>query len=416
MNLKNYSRLFHWILGIFSFFICLLPKLVPIAIILLIITVVIGLKLKYIKGKLYPLFTILILFYFAYIVGILFSLDTALGLKYAEYKLAFLLLPLVFSIEPKFELSIKLPAFGLVIAIIIASVMGFINSFYCYESYPYILPCFTSSNISPIHHPSYFSIYLLVGVFAIWAGFKNDKRRIIKSALVFYTVFSFIMYVLCFSLAGFLCLIFLGAIFSFLWLNKKVKIFFASLITLSIPIILFFIANFTTGLGDEISITAKSIKEYIVDSDSFLDKKAKQSEINGNETRLIMWTVSVELIKEYPFGAGTGSLDILIENKLRSYGLNDFANKNYNPHNQFLQTTLEIGVIGLILLITIFYLGIRFAAQHRSKLLFVLVFAFLINCLFESMFQRQSGIIFYSFWVPLIILWIKDKVKDEENV
>lgn len=416
MSLKNYSRLFHWILGIFSFFICLFPKLVPIAIILLVITVVLGLKLKYVKVKLYALFIVLILFYFAYLAGILFSLDTVLGFKYAEYKLAFLLLPLVFSIQPKFKISIKLPALGLAIAIIIASIVGFSNAFHCYESYPYLLPCFTSSNISPIHHPSYFSVYILVGVFAIWDGFKNDKRRLIKSLLVFYTVFSCVMYVLCFSLAGFLCLIFLGAIFSFLWLKQKVKLFFASLITLTIPMILFLIANFTAGLGDEINVTAKSVKEYIVDSDSFLEKKAQQPEINGNETRLIMWIVSVELIKEYPFGAGTGSLDIIIKDKLQSYGLNDFASKNYNPHNQFLQTTLEIGFLGLFLLIAIFYLGISFAMQYRSKLLFVLVFAFLINSFFESMFQRQSGIIFYSFWISLIIIWIKDEAKDEENV
>ncbi len=408
MSTKTYSTAFHVILGLFSFSICLIPKLTPVCIILFFLVVGYGIITKKLKLRFNSFFTSIILLYFIYIIGIIYSKDLDLGIKYAEYKLSFLLIPLMFSIQPTFKISIKLPALGLALGTIIAGIIGFVNAFNCYETYPYIVPCFTSSNISPIHHPSYFSIYLLIAMLLIWNQFKNDQRRLVRMGVVLYTIFASFMYLLCLSMAGLFFILVLGIVFGFLWLRKKFNLLIAGITIVLLPILLAIISSITPGLAEDIDATKKSVNEYVFNNNTFLDKMSKQEEINGNETRLIMWTVTFELIKQYPFGAGTGSLDVITSKKLKEYNLDDFSSKNYNPHNQFLQTTLEIGIIGLIVLLSIFYFGFRIAVKYRSKILFVLLFAFCFNSLFESVFQRQSGIYFFTFWACLLVVYLNN--------
>lgn len=407
-SLNTYSKVFHWMLGIFSLAICFAPILAPayisITIALFVAVILIGLVNKHLKVKFYSLFLVLVLFYLAYVIGVIFSQDFALGLKYLEYKLFFLLIPLAFSVQPKFEISLKLPVIALMISTIAIGVIGFVNAFNCFESYPYVVPCFTSSNISPIHHPSYFSMYLLVAVFTAWTVFKNHSKMN-KVWLVLYTVYAFIMYLLCLSMAGLIFILVLGAIWSFVMFKRRFGNGMAIVFVCLTSITLYFVATHTEALRNEIETTKVSVKEYFADKNGYLETKSKQVEINGNETRLIMWTVTLDLIKENPFGTGTGSLDIIISNRLKEHGLYDFAEKNYNPHNQYFQTALEIGVIGLVLLLFIYYFGLKLAIEFRSKSLFVLVFGFMFNCLFESMFQRQSGIFFFVFWVCLLVVF-----------
>ena len=82
------------------------------------------------------------------------------------------------------------------------------------------------------------------------------------------------------------------------------------------------------------------------------------------------------------------------------------ATRNYNPHNQFLQTAVEVGVFGLIffssVIIYAFYLGFRF----KSVLILFIGLNLGFNSLFESMFQRQSGIVFFVFWLCLSALML----------
>jgi O-antigen ligase len=94
-------------------------------------------------------------------------------------------------------------------------------------------------------------------------------------------------------------------------------------------------------------------------------------------------------------GCGTANFDDRLGKRLKDKGLDDYAELNYNPHNQFLQVAVEIGVFGLLIFCSIFVCYFRMAKKYRFGALFWLTFNLAFNCLFESMFQRQSGIVFY---------------------
>lgn len=120
------------------------------------------------------------------------------------------------------------------------------------------------------------------------------------------------------------------------------------------------------------------------------------------KSRLLTWHASILLIKEAPlFGYGAGDAnDVLIDRYKEMDYITNYVNK-YNAHNQFLQTWLQTGLLGLIVLVIIFILlGLR---MRRSPNEFSVFLILLISLLFESMLVRFNGIVFFSIIVPLLL-------------
>ena len=124
--------------------------------------------------------------------------------------------------------------------------------------------------------------------------------------------------------------------------------------------------------------------------------------MQGNEARLVIWTVAFDIFMDHPMGVGLGNLEEMMHQRLIYLGLNEQADLNYNPHNQFLQIAAELGVIGLGLFLLIVAYGFYWSITTKNWLLLLVISNLFINCLFESMLQRQSGIVFYCFWICLL--------------
>lgn len=140
------------------------------------------------------------------------------------------------------------------------------------------------------------------------------------------------------------------------------------------------------------------------------------STINGEfsrETggRLIEWKMSGNLIKENPFlGVGIGNWKISIlkqENKIKE-GLNTFLHRN---HNDFIQITVETGIPGGLLFVTIFILtGMSFfvsffkkgATEDSYKFLFIPAIGLLcysIDAFFNFPFERPEIVSLFAIFV-----------------
>jgi O-antigen ligase len=125
--------------------------------------------------------------------------------------------------------------------------------------------------------------------------------------------------------------------------------------------------------------------------------------MSGNQARLILWTISGEIIAEHPLGVGISGLDIEMSKRLHKLGFHEMAAKHWNPHNQFIQLTAELGWFGLLWFLGILLAISRMAWQRRDIILAFLVSSFVLNALFESMLQRQSGIVFYLLFLSAFI-------------
>jgi len=409
----NYSNTFSFICGMFAFTTLAFPKTVALMVALMVLVVIIGHIKKQFFWKFSWPASLLIALYLAYFIGIFFSEDKSEGWKYAEYKMSFLLLPLLFSVVPKFNFKFHYSIYGLIAGILALIFIGLMNSFGCYSGHTsdWILYCFTSSIISPIHHPSYFSSFILFSIAAIVYG-KNQKWwGINKYTFFIYSIGSTLIYLLCLSLAGILFLGGITLILAMRFFYKKIGIKWLFPLWIIAVLFVVFIGSKLTLIKDELISTSYSYAQFMGNPDGFLLERAHRESLPGNEVRLIMWKISVDLIFEHPFGVGTGSVDEYLNARLKRFGLHHLAQHSYNPHNQYLQTALEIGIVGLFILLGLIFSVVHLSIKYRSYLLLLLISGLAFNCLFESMLQRQSGVVFYSFWICLLTF----KFKSEEN-
>ncbi|PKA82914.1 hypothetical protein ATE92_1055 [Ulvibacter sp. MAR_2010_11] len=100
-------------------------------------------------------------------------------------------------------------------------------------------------------------------------------------------------------------------------------------------------------------------------------------------------------------GNGITNANQDIFSSYRAHGLDSFANKKYNAHNQYLQTFVEMGIVGESLLL--FILGYYLILFKRRRFHAGFTFVLLISLLFltESYLVRHNGIVLVVFFLCL---------------
>lgn len=74
----------------------------------------------------------------------------------------------------------------------------------------------------------------------------------------------------------------------------------------------------------------------------------------------------------------------------------------YNTHNQFLETLLQNGVIGFVVLLLICFSLVKMAIQEKNRIAIVSILLLLTWLLTESVFETQYGIVIFTFF-PLFL-------------
>lgn len=125
-----------------------------------------------------------------------------------------------------------------------------------------------------------------------------------------------------------------------------------------------------------------------------------KKEWNSVSFRLLEWSGSLEeLKKSWLLGVGTGDSQTTLQAYYTKYSTADFV-KGYNAHNQYLQTTLELGVIGLLLLLICIFRPIFASFQLQpAHVAFAILFG--LMCFTESVLARQKGIVFFTMFQSL---------------
>lgn len=390
-------------IGLFSFIFCIAPKLVTPYIVGLTLFVIIAYARKKLTFQFSWPALFFVLFYLSYLVGTFFTNHKELAFKYLEYKLSFLLFPLILSFRYNEIINLKACVKGLIAGVILASVLGMLHSFQLYQKTADFNNSFGSVRFSYIHHPSYFSVFLIFALSAAWYGYFQQWKGFNRWTLVPFSIFILIMEFFCFSLAGMLFQFLVGIVVYFYVIFYQLKKWVFLIAILSIPCvsILFYTSNRHVKI--EVDGVWGVLNEFVRDPVKYV--KEKNGTSVGSEVRAIMWVVSFQEFMDHPFGVGTGNVDEHLAFRLNQYNQKELALREYNPHNQFLQTGLEIGVVGLLILCLLMVSLIRFASNNKNVLMLILVSSLMFNSLFESMLQRQSGIVFYTFWICILIVY-----------
>jgi O-antigen ligase len=125
--------------------------------------------------------------------------------------------------------------------------------------------------------------------------------------------------------------------------------------------------------------------------------KLDYAQYNSTTSRYAMWKCSAHLITENIFsGVGTGDIKDELVKEYEKTGFKKGVILHYNPHNQYLHTTVALGIIGLSFLLCLFAFALLTSIRQKNYLFAGLLAIIILNALTESVLEVQSGIIFFS--------------------
>ena len=240
---------------------------------------------------------------------------------------------------------------------------------------------FNSARIQWINSHTIFNYYLNISIVFIWYILTFSWNKIKGWQRFFYltaTALFFFSITISEGRSGFLTgiILFVGyIIFYFFKRNKKVGI----LIALLTPL-------FVVGLASQ--------------------KERFSNQALQNEPRLILWKTAFDIVKTAPIlGHGISDpqnkfMESLSTNQSKEFIVANQNNKILDAHNQYLQTLMEFGITGLILLVFIYIFPILLV-EKQLKIVTIYLIA---TILFQSFFDVFFTGIFSHFFAFLMIL------------
>jgi O-antigen ligase len=152
----------------------------------------------------------------------------------------------------------------------------------------------------------------------------------------------------------------------------------------------------------------------------FLKERFKfNTEINYPETddkkwgsagfRLAIWSCAIQGIRESPIlGYGTADGQAKLEEVYHERKFFRGFTDLYNPHNEFLSVALDLGIVGLVLVLAAIIIPTRGALADRDLLALCFSGIIFLNFLIECVLNRQKGIVFFSLFYCLFHALIRD--------
>lgn len=129
------------------------------------------------------------------------------------------------------------------------------------------------------------------------------------------------------------------------------------------------------------------------------------AQISDMEFREMHWKAVLETINHNNLliGYGTRSQRDFLYNKYKEYGLTSAYKEGYNAHNQYLEVYLEFGLIGFIIFLSLILYLLWVFKKNEDYFALSILLVFLVYMLTESIFQRHSGIVIFSFLIALYL-------------
>lgn len=247
------------------------------------------------------------------------------------------------------------------------------------------------AGISPI----YLGLFLNLGIAYMFVRFFHNGERSVYVLVV--TVLLHLFQILLFALSAILALFFIWFIAVLLLMRdvtpvKRVVVLF-----------LFVGCSFAGGYA---AFQVRPLKEKIFGKEDFNLERPYIGDWNGVMIRRAIWTCAWDAVKDTPFyGNGTGDA----EEKLHlAYTKNKFAlgmANNFNAHNQYLESYLLHGAIGLAVLLAVHFVPLYHSLRRRNWLMALFISIMLLGYLSEAVLSVQKGVVFFSFFFPLLYLY-----------
>ena len=341
-------------------------------------------------------------FFIVYLLSLSYTCNLEGGLRQLETKMSFLIAaPVLRAYQARFsEMDLlkllKSYIFGvlatLVFMLIYASYRSFLAGSFSYLSeggtyYHYYF--LYESFAEPIMHPGYFSLYIGLALLG--------SIYLIKSSV--WTLKKFMPILLTFGLGLLLLQGRMTIIALFLslglWLvnfvikrNNWKPLIISSFILLILALLTF-------------KIAPKSLSDrYLAFPDFSYDISG--SNFNSATYRLAEWRCAWDAVKDAPligYGIGCGQQELF--KRYEEFEFWEGLERQYNAHNQYLETMLNTGTLGLISLVIMLITILSTAVKNNNYFAIYALIFFALSLATESMLERAWAVILFNVFFPL---------------
>lgn len=400
VGLREWLSIFTWM--VLFFVLPVFPDLVPPLILLNFLIHIVFYKSLTIHPRVVHLLWPMMALYLFYIFGMGWTENMDTGYTSLERKMSLLAFPILFMVTgKKDERFFRFAFFLLILGLLVNMAFSFGQAFVCWNNGGN-RDCFFSSNLSYEIHPSYLSMYTVLGIgFLLYDLVKYRSTAGRKQMLLYgFAVLSLTLFVVFLSSKAGLLSLGLCLVLSGIWAATqlgKVKLILKIFGIAITGIVLFFMLS---------SVPYERFKNaFAVNglSEQELFEKHRAS-IESNVVRRMIWIVSKELISENPNGVGTGDIIPALLVKYKERGMTGALEKEFNCHNQYLQTSIALGWSGGLLVIAMIIWPIFLGVKRKDPMLLFFFLIFGINILVESMLEVQAGVVFFSLFAGVLAI------------
>lgn len=337
-----------------------------------------------------PLWLILPIFYLIHFAGMIYTQNTKSGWFDLEVKLSMFILPMIFYFQHKslnrqnvkyFKWFYLFSIGGITLFLLIKSMIVYADGD--------VAKLFYNELASP-YHPSYLAMYVVMALVFLFDFMINEKRKWLTILYFLWMIYLLSFIFMLSSKAGILSapLVLILAGLHYIFRIRK----------LGIPLIVILIAIIYAYQGIEGNYRFRAVENTIQTA------QTNTSTSESNAARWLVWHAGIDIVKENAMiGVGTGDIKDVLIAEYSKRNMNGAIEMKLNAHNQFLETTIGQGVIGLLVLLLVFF--IPFIRAFKDKNIVWMLFLILagFNFLFESMLNTQLGVFFFAYFYSFFI-------------
>ena len=337
-------------------------------------------------------------FFLCYLVSVFYSDNKEVAWNGVLLKSSFLYFPILFSLT-KWDIEKVKRVFdyfilGCFTNLVLSYLFVLINAKGGLE-----LNDFMSTSLSFSFHRSYIAMYvniaIILNTIVLLSENFNESRVIVSFRWVLQVLFS--LFVIMLSSRSGLLTWFISISCIVIYILIVQKKLTKSIAVISVLGLLFtFSVNNLSLLGERMDETVKTISTSNYE-------QGENGRFTSTGIRVGVGKASLSVLKTSPIlGVGVGDVEIELMKEFKNRRmLNCFTNK-YNSHNQYLDTGLAVGLVGvLVLCVILFFSFIKYG--KLTILTFAIMGVIGGDMLVESMLDKQAGAIFISWIIALIV-------------
>jgi O-antigen ligase len=346
-----------------------------------------------------------IIFYFLQLLALLYTNDISVGIVQIEVKITLLFIPvsLYYShyLNEKFRNQV-MPYYVLLMALVMLFCFGEAALKYGVSHDKSVF--FYYSLVAPLdHHAIQFSIFAFVGFIYLMERLRK-RSFFVNKFFHFFIISYFIFFIILLDSKMVIIFCFISILIYIGLSIKKTGFLRGRLILFSILCISILATLFITNNPVSNRFRDLSNGVNVIETNQF----NPGDYFNGIQFRLLQWKLVKEILGEHSAwiaGVSPGDAQHLLDKKYKSLNMyvGDEVRKShgylgYNTHNEFLESTLQNGLIGLFVFLVICAGFIQMMVNNHNIEFWLIGTLILSYCFLESVFQTQYGVLLFTFF------------------